>query len=93
MRGGEKTLLFHAALSGNVDIAKLLKKHDAHDDQALHAAVWYGGREMTEWLLDHDTVDVNVIRGKQTALDLAIKKGHIEIADLLRGRGVNQTQS
>jgi hypothetical protein len=86
------TLLFHAALSGTVDIARMLKKHEAHDDQALHAAVWYGRREMTEWLLDHDTEDVNVIRGKQTALDLAIKKGYSEIADLLRKRGVKQTE-
>jgi ankyrin repeat protein len=83
------TLLFHAGLGGNVEIAKMLKKHD---DQALHAAVWFGHLEMTRWLIDNDTKDLNVKRRKMTALDLAIKDGHTEIADLLRDRGVKVTK-
>ena len=85
------TLLFHAGLGGKVEIGEMLKKHSAHDDQALHAAVWYDHLEMTRWLLDNDTQDMNVKRGRKTALDLAIKKEHTEIAELLRERGVEET--
>ena len=47
--------------------------------------------EMTRWLLDNDTRDINVKRGRKTALDLAIKKEHTEMAELLRERGVEET--
>jgi hypothetical protein len=86
------TLLFHAGLGGNVEIAKMLKENGAHDDGALHAAVWFGHLPMTKWLLDHDTQDLNVKRRKMTALDLAIKEGHTEIADFLKVRGLEETK-
>ena len=81
------SFLFHAALGGNVDIAKMLVEAGAHDGTALHAAVWYGHLAMTRWLLDNDTKDINNIRMKRTPLDLADQEGHAEIAALLETRG------
>ena len=81
------TLLFHAGLGGKVSISEMLVKGGAHDNQALHAAVWYGHYEMTKWLLENDTKDVNIVRQKRTPLDRAVEDGHTEIAALLESRG------
>lgn len=82
------TLLFHAGLGGDVEIARLLVKNGAHDDQALHAAVWFNRYEMAKWLIENDTKDINVIRGEKTPLDLAIEKDHSQIVALLKEKGV-----
>ena len=84
------SLLFHAALSGDVEIAELLAARGAVEgiDQALHAAVGKGHRPMVAWLLDHGASDLTVknYQGK-TPLQVATELGHGEIAELLRSRG------
>jgi ankyrin repeat protein len=83
------SILFHAALSGKVEIAELLVAHGGGEDAdtALHAAVRPGHTEMVEWLLarggDPNTPD---FQGK-TTLDVALEQGHTEIAEMLRAHG------
>ena len=50
------SLLFHTALSGNVEIAELLLEYGAdmkHPSHALQAAVGNESVEMVKWLLQH----------------------------------------
>jgi len=82
------TLLYHAAISGQVPVAELLQPHLAtqapHYNQALLAAVGHGHIEMTSWLLKNGVTDLSQkdFQGK-TPLTLATEKGHREIAELL----------
>jgi uncharacterized protein len=90
-RGGHGIrLMFHAAMSGNVEVAKLLKERGCVEDydSALHGAIMFGHREMVVWLLDNGAQDVNAtdFSGK-TPLAVAESKGLTEIVDLLRARG------
>jgi ankyrin repeat protein len=83
------SLLFHAALSGNVEVAKMLVANGGVESagHALHAAIVYGHRDMVVWLLDKggdpDTLDWQ----NKTTLDVALARGHNEVADLIRERG------
>ncbi len=45
------TLFYHAALSGNVAIARTLKERGEFDDRGLLAAAEFGHHELTTWLL------------------------------------------
>ena len=82
-------LFFHAALGGKVEIAKLLHAHGGGMgyERCMHGATEFGHTEMVAWLLANGVKDVNKQRGKKTALDVAIEKGHDEIAALLRKHG------
>ncbi len=82
-------ILFHAAFSGNTDLAELLVAHGggAGQDDAIHAAITGGHIEMVRWLLargaNPNTPDFAGTSPLQGALD----GGQSEIADLLRAHG------
>ena len=82
-------VLFHAALSGKVEIAELLVAHGGGEGvgSALHGAVKPGHLAMARWLLDRGA-DPNApnFEGK-TPLRVTLDEGHAEVAELVRGRG------
>lgn len=87
------SVLYHAATTGQVAVAELLRAHGAHINQgeggntALHAAARFGQAGMARWLLDHGA-HVNTLDYEQkTSLQVAGETGHTEVADLLRARG------
>jgi ankyrin repeat protein len=83
-------VLYHAALSGNPDIAELLVGHGGGEgkEHALHAAVLSGKVEMVIWLLANGLSDVNFpnYEGK-TPLTVALERGYYDIADILQSEG------
>jgi ankyrin repeat protein len=83
-------VLYHAALSGNPDVAELLKQYGGGEGMefALHAAVLSGKPEMVIWLLANGARDVNVpnYEGK-TPLTVALERGYFDIADILQSEG------
>jgi ankyrin repeat protein len=86
------TLLYHAALSGDIDIAvgiKPLLPTNAKDfNQALVGAAAAGRLPMTRWLLENGVTDPNVKNGiGKTALTYAVQRNFAEIADELRKHG------
>lgn len=86
------TLLYHAALSGQVGAAELIKPHleekSLHYNQALRGAVGSGHIEMTSWLLRNGVTNPNQtdFAGKRP-LTVATDKGFREIAEELRKFG------
>lgn len=90
------TLLYHAAISGEVSIAEAIKPHlpaDAVDfNQALSAAARDGRAPMTEWLLTHGATNPNFPDGfRKTPLKIAMGKGFKDVADVLRKYGGKET--
>jgi hypothetical protein len=90
------TLLYHAAISGDLAMAEKLKPllaADAKDyTQALSAAVRDGHLEMTRWLFANGPVDPNVPDGLgKLPLVLAREKGFSEVADELRRHGARDS--
>jgi ankyrin repeat protein len=83
------SILYHAALSGKVEIAKMLVEHGGGADagNAIHAAVAQGHPDMLDWLLTYGA-DPNApnYEGK-TPLDVALERGHAQIADTLGANG------
>jgi ankyrin repeat protein len=81
--------LYHAGLSGNVEIAELLLAQggDVGQDAALHAATAGDHRKMTTWLLVHGA-DVNALNfeGKKP-LQVARESGYEDMATLLTEHG------
>jgi hypothetical protein len=89
------TLLYHAAISGDVAIAEALKPHlpPKSDDynQALSAAARDGRLAMTTWLLKNGVTDPNVPDAfKKTPLAIALEKGFEDVAEELRRNGGRQ---
>jgi hypothetical protein len=87
------TLMYHAAISGQVPVVELIQPHlkptlASHYNQALVAAVIHGHLEMTAWLLKNGVSDPNLtdFKGRST-LTIATEAGHKEIAELLRKAG------
>jgi len=88
------TLLYHAAISGDVAVAEALKPllpQNAKDyNQALSAAARDGRLEMTRWLLENGVTNPNVPDGfNKTALMFAVEKKFPEIEALLRKHDKN----
>jgi hypothetical protein len=86
------TLLYHVAISGDVEVAKIVKSllpEGAKDyDKALTAAARDGHLPMTKWLLENGVTDPNTPDGLgKTALFTAVKKGFQDVADELRRHG------
>jgi len=84
------TVMFHAAMSGNVAVANTLREQGCTEgySHALHGAVSKGDQEMVAWLLDNGAKDVNMPDfEKKTPLTRAIGANQTAIADLLRQRG------
>ena len=89
------TLLYHAAISGDVAIAAAIKpllSPDAKDyNQALSAAARDGRLEMSNWLLENGVTDPNVPDGfNKTALMFAVEKKFPELEALLRRHGARE---
>lgn len=89
-------LLYHVAISGDVEMAEFLRPalpSDAKDyNQALSAAVRDGHRPMTRWLCEHGTVDLNQTDALgRTPLEIAKMKGFTDVADELERRGAAAT--
>jgi hypothetical protein len=89
------TLLYHAAISGDVTIAEALKPllaPNAKDyNQALSAAARDGRLKMTKWLLENGVTDPNVPDGfNKTALMFAVEKRFPEIEAVLRSHGAHE---
>ncbi len=87
------SVLYHAVIRNNRDIAEMLLAHGADINQgaggspALHGAVLFGQMEMIEWLLERGA-DVNVLNyEKKTPLRAAMERNFTEASDLLRRRG------
>lgn len=84
------SLMFHAAMSGDTAVTGLLRERGCVEgyDDALHAAISRGHKDMVVWLLDNGATDLQVqnYQGK-TPLQNAVDSNHPEIADLLRQRG------
>ena len=87
------SILFHAAMSGNLAVPELLLAHDGGEgiDSAVHGAILYGHTDMVAWLLDHGVTNLDApdYDGK-TPLRVAVERGHTAIADLLRQRGATE---
>jgi Ankyrin repeats (3 copies) len=87
------TLMYHAAISGQVPVVELIKPHltaaqAPHFDQALVAAVIHGHLEMTAWLLKNGVSNPNMTDFKgRTTRTIATEAGHKEIAELLEKAG------
>ncbi len=82
-------IAFHAALSGDVELGKMLWDLGAGDEfkKSLTAAVHMGHVEMTRWLLEHGAdTSLTDFQGN-TPLQIAEKRGNTEIAALLREHG------
>jgi ankyrin repeat protein len=79
------SLLFHAALSGNVALAEMLEARGnrQNPDQPLLAAVMYGRFQMAQWLLAHGADKSATNFRDQTALDIAQQNEDQALIDLL----------
>jgi len=88
------TLLYHAAISGDLAIAAALKPllpaHAPDYNQALSAAARGEHLEMTRWLLENGVTDPNVPDGfNKTALMFAMERKVPEIEQVLRSHGAS----
>ncbi len=83
-------ILFHAALSGEIALTKLLLDAGCNEgfDSALHAAIMYGHADMVDWLLHNGATDLQTknYEGK-TPLQKATELNQPVIIDLLRAHG------
>ena len=90
------SLLYHAAISGDVAMAELLKPHLSQSgrmfNQALSAAVRDGHLAMTRWLFENGEINPNRpdALGRRP-LTIARQKGFDEVASELRRRGASET--
>lgn len=86
-------LLTHAALSGNVELIRMLVRRGAKMgmSSALQNAVNRGDYEIARWLLENGRPDPNWknFQGK-TALAVAIEHGYETIVKLLREHGARE---
>lgn len=87
-------ILFHAALSGETDLTRLLLAEGNNRegiDDALHAAAGYGHLDMVRWLLANGASDINVKdwQGK-TPLAVALENEDDDMATLLRSHGASE---
>jgi hypothetical protein len=90
------TLLYHAAIGGDVAIAEAIKPHLSADamyfNQSLSAAARDGRLEMTQWLLANGATNVNAADGfRRTPLKIALEGGFEEVASFLRAHGGRET--
>ncbi len=83
-------VMFHAAMSGNIEVAELLKKYGCNEgySMALHGAITHGHTPMIAWLLGSGADDLTVqdYQGK-TLLQRAAEANMPEAEALLRQHG------
>lgn len=83
-------ILFHAALSGDTALTKLLLDAGCNEgfDSAVHAAIMYGHADMVDWLLHNGASDLQVLNYEgKTPLQKATELNQTVIIDLLRAHG------
>ncbi len=84
------TLMFHAAMSGEIAVTSLLHERGSTEgySHALHGAIAHQHPDMVAWLLANGATDPNVLdyAGK-TPLERALEHDPSPIADLLRANG------
>jgi hypothetical protein len=86
------TLLYHVAISGDTDMAAVVKPHiskiNVDANKALHAAVRAGHVAMSEWLLTNGVDDPNTTDFKgSTPFQSAEKNANKELAGLIKKYG------
>lgn len=86
------TMLYHAAISGDLIVADALKAllpANAKDyNQALSAAARDGHLPMTKWLFEHGATNPNSPDGfGKTPLAVALQKGYADVAEEIRRHG------
>jgi ankyrin repeat protein len=83
------SILFHAAMSGKVEIADLLVANGGGQDasNALHGAAAFGHTEMARWLLARGAEPNPRNWQEKTPLQVAQERGFEELAALLREAG------
>ncbi len=86
------TLLYHAAISGDIGIAEdikaILPEKASDFNQALTSAARSGRLEMIRWLLENGVTNPNAKDGVgNTALVYAVKNNFPEVAAVLRDHG------
>lgn len=86
------TMLYHAAISGDLVVASALKEllpADAKDyNQALSAAARDGHLPMTKWLFENGATNPNSPDGfGKTPLSVALAKGYADVAEEIRRHG------
>lgn len=79
-------IMFHAAMSGNVQLTELLKTRGCTEgyNHAVHGAIAHGETPMVEWLLNNGVTDITVqnYEGK-TPLEKAQEYEDAEVIALL----------
>ncbi len=86
------SVMYHAALSGKVEIAELLLAQggDEGKDAALHGAISGNHRAMATWLLEHGA-NVNSLNFEhKTPLQVARESGRDDLAGILLEYGGTQ---
>lgn len=84
------TLMFHASMSGNLEILKLLKERGCTEgySDALHGAISYDYPDLVAWLLDNGATDVNVPNWEgKTPLQRAEAADQTQMVELLKAHG------
>ena len=79
------SLLFHAAMSGDVEMVKMLveRGNTQSPDQPLLGAVSYGRLDMAKWLLDRGANTTATNFQNKTALDIAKEREDEALIELL----------
>jgi len=84
------SLIYHVAISGNVEMAQLFVSPPGCN-QAIHSAVRFGHMSMLDWLFDNGVDNPNILNFQnQTPLKAALEGGNDEIATMLRERGAHE---
>jgi ankyrin repeat protein len=81
------TLMFHASMSGDLELLKLLKSRGCTEgySDALHGAISYKYTDLIAWLLDNGATDVNVPNWEnKTPLQRAQASGQTDVVELLK---------
>ncbi|MEM7029605.1 MAG: ankyrin repeat domain-containing protein [Chloroflexota bacterium] len=87
------SLMYHAALSGNTNIADMMLQLGNVNgmDAALHGATRFGRTDMVAWLLKNGATNLQIKNfDAKTPLQVAIENNLIAIAELLRQHGATE---
>jgi ankyrin repeat protein len=83
-------VMFHAAMSGSVEVVELLKQYHCSEGYSfgLHGAIMHQRTEMVKWLLDNGAADLSVqdYQGK-TPIDRALESNQQAIVEMLQQAG------
>ncbi|KAJ8599862.1 hypothetical protein CTAYLR_005624 [Chrysophaeum taylorii] len=96
--GRHRTPLHHAAAHGHAKVVSYLLLHcqvnvdakDHSDRTALMRASFEGFLDVVICLVDVGKADVNIGYGDEAAIDLALRRGHIEVVKYLETRGARR---